>query len=144
MGWRTGQRILTKFSKRECKVLLHWGVIAQQTVNELTVRCQCSLVATEAKALLADKGRWFFLVTLSTDEDTSGVLDSLVLEGCKLSGAAPTQDHVWEAERAATCQPGEEKTWGRSWHLTGGNKNGGARLFSVALSDRTKWTQVRH
>lgn len=120
------------------------GVTDQQTVNKLTVSWQCSLVATEAKALLAGEGRWFFLVTLSTDGDTSGILDSLVLQGYKLSGAAPTQDHVWEAERPATGQPGEEKTWGRSWHLTGGNEDGGARLFSVTLSDRTKWTQVRH
>lgn len=48
-----------------------------------------------------------------------------------------------EAERAGTCRRGEENTWGRSWHLAGGNEDGGARLFSVAFSDRTKWTQVR-
>lgn len=33
------------------------GVTDQQTVNKLTVSWQCSLVATEAKALLAGEGR---------------------------------------------------------------------------------------
>lgn len=132
-----------KFSTGECKVLLHWGVTEEQTVNNLTVSWQCSLVAPEAKAFLAGEGRWSFLVTLSTDEDPSGVLDSLVLEGYKLSGAALAWDCVWEAERAGTCRREEEKSWGRSWHLAGGNVGGGARLFSVAFSDRTKWTLVR-
>lgn len=35
-----------------------------------------------------------------------------------------------------------KKRWERSWHLAGGNEGGGVRLFLVAFSDGTKWTQV--
>lgn len=96
-------------SVRVKAVSLHWEVTEEQTVNKLTVSWQCSLVATEAKAFLAGEGRWSFLITLGTDKNPSGVLDSLVLKGYKLSGAARAQDCVWEAERAGTCWHEEEK-----------------------------------
>ena len=107
-----------------------------------------------------DKGQSFasrlretILSLLSTDEDASGVpcpvLGSPVQGGYKLTGTELAQGHVGAAERAGALQHVEKKRlWGGSFkykYLMGGNGDGGARLFSLALSGRTKrqWTQVK-
>lgn len=133
-GWRTRQSSV-RGNAKSCSI-------------KSPANCQtdCPLAmqpcATEAKALLAGEGEMFLspslflsaLMRIHLEHWTPWYLKDI----WSSSSPGPCM-RGWECWNLAR---GEEKTWGRSWHLTGGNEDGGARLFSVVLGDRTKWTQV--